>query len=1058
MTGDDDSGTSRARKRFYSREKEHAKVIGYQVDSHPLAPVITRIRHLRLEEESLIKKNDENVNDDCSENLAESNNISNVANDSENESVSDILDPLSALLHEQEQSERGAASDKKLKGDFHSTNGTDLNLRGRKGYESTAQSVILEKWQGQRGAILQRYTVGEKSSISVNFAVIDENDYAEEGPISNFANAAVYAKSSDSQSMVERLEKLTGKSGVASTEKKNVEDMLILNQQDYLQKICELNRELLRAWRAEERVRSLKVVIQCCKLLNDTSVVEFYPSKFVLISEILDTFGRFVFLRIRAKSQIPPGRSPAAEKYLHGSISKENASASARETCSNWFYKIACIRELVPRVLVECALLRCYQFIASEEEIKSHICRLQMMIRGVGDPLVGAYLRAYLCKVGPMALHGCLEVVPDCVKDFLRTFDLTLNSNVKLLLLKQRVDRCVYVGLFSPALIWMMTVVKLLYKKDSSMLDEILEKYRDFCKEGSILKSILQFAPAEYVSEKAGLFLALIRESYTTELTKGPMYYWFGKKLVDKLPHDDLKAVILEDVRKKISRFSETGDFLECFEVWLEFSWVCFGPEEVGPMLRELCEHNCMKNVKKNRDSHFPMLVNILKALLRCTKSVEVLFAIDGFLSFWDVVECQISFPQACREILAAFSSVDMENKDIVNPVTIKTLLRAARAVHNSVGAGSSAEELSDASSAICVFIRLVSFGRDFEKHLEFLTQCRNSFFDLDEVTAEIIHSTCNLIMKTYSIAKGAHSPKTAVFVRSCIAFCFITIPSLDSFVFQLKMYLHLAQICTTNHCLPQADSCFKACIKLVNDLPTLNSTFGSLSNHNTSNGLDSFLEFYIGELMSSILLMPDDPEKPPLYLLNGLLNVVNKFPWKSRMDSQCCIYFQAIDLLCAYAQSEYIVALPGVDSNDKLYAGSTAFVGEVNKIIDQLVELILVFLSKLKSSESTGSKLLQSYLSMDLLSKLLCTFDMNNRQTIKLVMNLWGLSAKCVESYESDIEERSVPYGMRSSPSKYLKSIIKYVKSRCSDSYLKEYSAEECAVFEKILLNWRNT
>ena len=52
----------------------------------------------------------------------------------------------------------------------------------------------------------------------------------------------------------------------------------------------------------------LNKFIKCSKLLADTSVIQFYPSKFVLITDILDTFGHLVYERIKSKSvYLPPG-------------------------------------------------------------------------------------------------------------------------------------------------------------------------------------------------------------------------------------------------------------------------------------------------------------------------------------------------------------------------------------------------------------------------------------------------------------------------------------------------------------------------------------------------------------------------------------------------------------------------------------------------------------------------------------------------------------------------------------------------------------------------------
>lgn len=48
---------------------------------------------------------------------------------------------------------------------------------------------------------------------------------------------------------------------------------------------------------------------------------------------------------------------------------------------------------------VEAAILKCYSFLTNQEFTQALI-RLTRMIRGIGDPLVACYARAYLCRVG----------------------------------------------------------------------------------------------------------------------------------------------------------------------------------------------------------------------------------------------------------------------------------------------------------------------------------------------------------------------------------------------------------------------------------------------------------------------------------------------------------------------------------------------------------------------------------------------------------------------------------------------------------------------------------
>lgn len=54
---------------------------------------------------------------------------------------------------------------------------------------------------------------------------------------------------------------------------------------------------------------------------------------------------------------------------------------------------------------VETAVLKCYSFLTNREYTQALI-RLTRMVRGIGDPLVAVYARAYLCRVG-------MSIAPD---------------------------------------------------------------------------------------------------------------------------------------------------------------------------------------------------------------------------------------------------------------------------------------------------------------------------------------------------------------------------------------------------------------------------------------------------------------------------------------------------------------------------------------------------------------------------------------------------------------------------------------------------------------------
>ena len=143
-------------------------------------------------------------------------------------------------------------------------------------------NTAIATWNVRRAAILNKYTTSERLTIVTSFLTGGE---------------MIKRESSMSEKVKHRLEQLD------DFDDGSVHQMLDLTQQEYIAKIEQLNQELVQAWNTNQRVKALKIAIQCSKMLADTSVLQFYPSQFVLVTDILDIFGKLVYERLRNKAE-----------------------------------------------------------------------------------------------------------------------------------------------------------------------------------------------------------------------------------------------------------------------------------------------------------------------------------------------------------------------------------------------------------------------------------------------------------------------------------------------------------------------------------------------------------------------------------------------------------------------------------------------------------------------------------------------------------------------------------------------------------------------------------
>ncbi|KAG9394244.1 hypothetical protein J8273_4346 [Carpediemonas membranifera] len=169
--------------------------------------------------------------------------------------------------------------------------------------------------------------------------------------------------------------------------------------------IRELLQSLERSWAQDEKIAALKATIQACKYLADASVASFYSRTWHEAIRVLDSFGEKVYRRLR-------DRAYAANPQLTAEFDCSEINEEVKSTCRNWIMKISSIRELVPRIYIELALLATYRFLIPLNEMNDVIRRIRTSCRGIGDVVIQAHARAYLARSVVALEQSIGRVVP----------------------------------------------------------------------------------------------------------------------------------------------------------------------------------------------------------------------------------------------------------------------------------------------------------------------------------------------------------------------------------------------------------------------------------------------------------------------------------------------------------------------------------------------------------------------------------------------------------------------------------------------------------------------
>ncbi|KAF7273553.1 hypothetical protein GWI33_013750 [Rhynchophorus ferrugineus] len=810
-------------------------------------------------------------------------------------------------------------------------------------------------WSHRKTAILQKYTTSEKLTMVTSFLLEGEK-------------VVVKAQSTAVDKVQHRLEQL-------DNFEEGSQRKLDLSQTEYISRIEQLNKELISAWNTEQRVKALKIAIQCAKMLTDTDVLTFYPSKFVLITDILDCFGKLVYERLRTKAEYykPGSQVPTA---LPEDFTPDMVPKTARETCLNWFFKIASIRELVPRLYIEMALLKSYYFLSSTD-CPDALTKITEMIHGIGNPLVAVYARCYLCRAGMNVATKCIDTnyLRRNFECFLESYQHIFSQGVKDQLHQQKMTVPMYVTLYTPALDYIMEVITL-YSLDTALTD-LLSKCKKYSNSSLILNTIMSgFKPA-YISERCLQFLSMIGQCTDDGISLASLLRTLGLCVTVCPPPREQRPQVLNSVILNMSLLTEPADYASCFEVWIQFVAKYFSAKEVDSLLGDLLSH--MHKSEADYDCS-AQLQNIIERIVADISDIESFLTMETFFPVMELFREKSRQVEVSKMILVKFNSMIEETND---PMVANVLIYLGTILHNSVNQLSPDDEKRQIGEILCKLLRKVNYRLDLERQLNFLVEARSCFRNMDVVLVQAIQSVINIAGNMRRVMKRLQKRKVPDFLQACVAYCFITIPSIGSPKTRLELYLLSGQVALYSTCLGQANATFRAIIKIIRELPAGPET-------------ESFLLSFVRKFLSLLLVVPDNPERGVRSLLKSLLNALRNFKWQDNSYVLGVIYIHVIDLLSVAGQEMYPYRIEKVEANDSLWGSDPKFTREITRITAIVIGDVCSILRNL----GPGQK--QYQIALDLFIRIAIRSDLSNEELNTLAVKLWNL---CLKTDQADLK-----------------------------------------------------
>ncbi|KAL0796841.1 hypothetical protein Bca101_068218 [Brassica carinata] len=775
---------------------------------------------------------------------------------------------------------------------FDPLRGLDVNASAEDKVEEEDTSLSIEavthdltkEWKSLKRVLMQRFPVSKVVSFS---------------PVSNVITKDSKVETPSSQSHLEE----TGSEQISLEETAKVMD-----QQEYLAKVRELIDGITKAWQVEDRVT---------KLLMDTTVLQFYPTVFVVVTDMLDMVGDMVWERIKEKAEHDVDGTVICT--LPNDFQGSDICLEARETCYNWFCKVGSVRELLPRIYLELAILPCWRFLINQP--REVLDRLVMMVRGLADPLASVYCRLYMVhrmqKLGFCSSGYLIK----CIKDI---------EDVLTPILVDK-DGCSYITDDKK----LVTVLdRLLNVKENNvfgMLEELgfgrnSSQPSDNSSHVSILlHHLLKELPSELVSSQAMEILHMIKCSNDCSFSQILNYRLLGIRLCEGRSQAGFLSALTNEVIQAASQYQTLYDYLRIMDAYVDLLLQNKMENHLDTLLDDIV---ALARDKFLSEEEQASLQSIILKLLSHFEDLQKVLSLNHFIEILDLMS-----GTSKKIVNMHLLNMGTRNERICDSTTVQLLFEVSQGLYDATDfVNIKDDDNRQISHLVSRFVEMVDYGAEREHHLLFLAECRDTFSGIHELKETLVRSSNTLAVKALKAGK-----KHINFVKACLAFSEVTIPSVTIPTKQLNIYLETAEVALLGGLISHSDGLVMSAVEC-------------LENVAPADGLKSIdvdsMTSVVCKLCSLLVMVPGNLEKGVTEVLKSIFSATCSSSWaipRLKAKILCAI----ISLLSTLSQDNlpYRSANPEIIGNDLLFFGDSSYKNELvswaQLVLGELVDVI---------------------------------------------------------------------------------------------------------------------